>query len=245
MKKSLLGLSTAFILAMPLGLQAESWCDIECAQENHELALLSKEVYHDTEVVGNWKRIADYKKDTLGYTHGLHLSVYSNLKNSKVAIVIEGTESTDMEDIVTDVVQLAGTPIVPKEYTEAREFVEELREDNATLKTAMLAGHSLGGGIAQYVGCSFGMETHTFNSAGLSDATIEDAQEYYEEHEEDNVKQPILNLISNNNDGQRDIVSSFGTLLGEEKFVFVDKDNLIDLHAIAYIHEGLVNLIDE
>jgi predicted esterase YcpF (UPF0227 family) len=244
MKKSFLGWCTALVLVMPYGLQAESWCDIECAEENHELALLSQEVYEDTKVVGVWKRIADYKKDTLGYTHGLHMSVYENSENNKVAIVVEGTDAKDMEDIITDVVQLTASPIVPREYTQAREFVEELREDNATLKTAILAGHSLGGGIAQYVGCSFGMEAHTFNPAGLSDATIEDAQEYFEENGETE-PQEILNLISNNNDGQRDIVSKFGTLLGEQKFVFVDKDNILDLHSIKYMHEGLVNLLAE
>jgi len=244
MRKNLLVWFIGLVLLVPYYLQADDiWCDFECAQTNEQYALLSQKIYDNATTVDDWQRIIDYKKNILGlYTHGLHLSVYQNTKDQRIAIVIEGTSATDIEDIITDVVQLTSSPITPKEYTEAREFVQDLRDANSTFENAIITGHSLGGGIAQFIGYSFGMETHTFNPAGLSDTTIDNAKKYYEEHNYTDTKK-ITNLISHNSDDKRDIVSQTGTLLGEEIFVLVDKDNLIDLHKIKYLYEGIINIL--
>jgi hypothetical protein len=236
---------TFFILMLLTSVQAENWCDVECAEENREYALLSKEIYNDKQVVEEWIRIKDYKKSFLGvYTHGLHLSVYKHTITDKIAIVIEGTDSTDIEDLLTDVVQLVNNTIVPREYTYARDYVTDLIEEDELYRDAVVVGHSLGGGIAQYVAWSLGMESYVFNSAGLSDNTVEDAEEFFVSYS-DGDRRDIKHLISNNNRGQRDVVSSYGTLLGTQKFIYVDKDNILDLHAIKYLYEALVNAIEE
>jgi hypothetical protein len=236
---------TFFILMLLTSLQAENWCDVDGAEENREYALLSKEVYNDKRVVEEWRRIKDYKKSFFGlYTHGLHLSVYKHSITDKIAIVIEGTDTTDIEDLLTNVVQLTNSRRVPREYRYARDYVKDLIEKNELYRDAVVTGHSLGGGIAQYVAWSFGMKAYAFNSAGLSDNTVEDAEEFFELHG-DGDRRAVKHLVSNNNRGQRDIVSSYGTLLGTQKFIYVDKDNILDLHAIKYLYEALVNTIEE
>jgi len=233
------------MLVLISSVQAKDWCVSACAEESREYALLSKEIYNDKKSVEEWTRIKDYKKEFLGlYTYGLHLSVYKHASTEKIAIVIEGTGSSDIEDLLTDVIQVSNSLIVPKEYTYARDYVKELIVSDELYRDAIIMGHSLGGGIAQYVAWSFGMEAYAFNSVGLSDNTVEDAEEFFD-LEGYGDRREIRQLISNNNRGQRDVISSYGTLLGIQKFVYVDKDNIIDLHAIKYLYKALVNQIEE
>nr|WP_232371234.1 hypothetical protein [Desulfogranum marinum] len=106
---------------------------------------------------------------------GLHAVAYRNVDSGKVAIVYEGTSS--LLDVVTDVSQ----PFFwkPRQFSLAQEFAEEigrrycdkLQDCKADIT---LTGHSLGGGLAQYVALKFGMKAYVFNSAGLWGSTVED-----------------------------------------------------------------------
>ena len=74
----------------------------------------------------------------------------------------------------TNVVNAIGDT-VPKAFRQAVELAAEIAQavqsDNGTLT---LAGHSLGGGIANYVGLKLGLESICFNPAPMGKACVED-----------------------------------------------------------------------
>jgi len=251
-------LYTSLLILTLTNAHSSEWCDTECAKKYGEYAELSKEVYAGSPIVNEWERIKDYSQEfcptskygrALGFGRirevcsdfvkiGLHLSVYQNTKTKKYVIVIEGTQPTDVDDLLTDIVQLTNVLDAPKQYKLAREYVEKLISDGVLDKEAIITGHSLGGGIAQYVAKSFGMDAYTFNPAGLSSSTLDDAEEFFLENGY-NSDSFIFHIISNNNRGQRDLVSDYGILLGSQKFMYVNKNNLLDLHSIDNLSEAL------
>ncbi len=71
--------------------------------------------------------------------------------------------------------QFLGFGGVPKMYRQAVELAREIQKEISTMDPKpelKLCGHSLGGGIASYVGLSLGMEAVGFNSAPLGPACM-------------------------------------------------------------------------
>lgn len=81
-------------------------------------------------------------------------------ESGRVVVVFRGTD--ELKDWVkTDILQ----PLVlPRQYKLGLEFAAEMKERYGDVA---VTGHSLGGGIAQFAGSSLGLETWTFNPAGL------------------------------------------------------------------------------
>ena len=175
---------------------ATGWCDNGCAKEVKDYAQLSQEIYDNKLKVGNWNRIKDFNQEFSNLKFGLHLSVYKNNKTNKYVIALEGTGKTDIDDIITDAIQLINAVDTPRQYTLAREYVEQLIQDNSYYKNAIFTGHSLGGGIALYLAKSFRMKAYTFNPAGLSDDTISDANVFAYNKGLSTQKENVLNIIS-------------------------------------------------
>ncbi len=97
---------------------------------------------------------------------GLKAALYVNAKTNKCAVVFAGTEVTDITDWVNNVRQAMG--IVPTEYRDGANFAAKAAAKCD--QDMVLAGHSLGGGIAQYAYLKTGelYRTFTFNPAGLA-----------------------------------------------------------------------------
>jgi len=172
--------------------------------------------------------------------YGLHLSVYKNNKTNQYMIVFEGTTSLlSISDVSTNIAQIMDSIDVPEQYTLARDEVERLIRENPSYANAILTGHSLGGGIAQYLAISLGMKAYTFNPAGLSDNTIDDANTFAYNKGLITEKKNVLNIISNNNNSKRDIVSKHGHLIGEQKFMYVKEYNSISLHNIDNLYYAI------
>jgi len=262
MKKLLLGF--ALLILVTTSSYSTEWCDDECAYEVKDYALLSKEVYNYTRKIGAWKRVKDFhqkyekecainvygssslsRNDTchtgIMIKFGLHLSVYKNNNTNQYVIAIEGTKPTDINDLITDASQLMESTDTPKQYTLARKYVKQLRYTDSKYKNATIVGHSLGGGIAQYLAVSFGMKAYTFNTAGLSSPTLDEDARVFHYDNGYTKNENILNIISSNtkdnwwNTGI-DSVSSVGLLVGKKRLMYVAENGFLDLHSMDNLY---------
>lgn len=99
-----------------------------------------------------------------------HAEVYKN-GNGKIAIAFEGTGSFSLEDWRANFAQLF---TVPAQYKAALEFTKKVIEGcsndpGCNKNDIVVTGHSLGGGLAQYVSMMVDadVKAYTFNPAGL------------------------------------------------------------------------------
>jgi len=78
----------------------------------------------------------------------------------------------------TNAKQFLGSGGVPPAYSQALALADELNtliaNDGGSL---VIAGHSLGGGIANYVGVKLALESYCFNAAALGEACLKDIEE--------------------------------------------------------------------
>ena len=102
-----------------------------------------------------------------GKSWGLRAAVFENKTSNQCAIVFGGTELTDLKDWANNFAQWQGS--VPPEYSQGADFAAQAIA-HCVGRKIVIAGHSLGGGIAQYAYLKTGSRhlTYTFNPAGLS-----------------------------------------------------------------------------
>lgn len=98
---------------------------------------------------------------------GFHAVAYRNRDTGNIAIVYEGT--TSINDWLANFSQVIQVPV---QYKEAIKFAEtifrgECRGEKACIDNVLVAGHSLGGGLAQYVALKYGLKSYVFNPAGI------------------------------------------------------------------------------
>jgi len=93
--------------------------------------------------------------------------LFVNRKVRPIAYVLSFRGSVDSDDWLANI--LGGIGCYPGLYENAEKLVEKVvdivSENNGTL---VLTGHSLGGGLAEYVAGRYGLQAVTFNSSHLS-----------------------------------------------------------------------------
>ena len=96
--------------------------------------------------------------------------------NQQFVVSFRGTEITSGRDWLTNAGQAAGLPT--PHYNAALAIGRQIAESGAT--NVVMTGHSLGGGLASAAALASGCDAQTFNASGLSDATIEKANDIRE-----------------------------------------------------------------
>jgi len=104
---------------------------------------------------------------------GLHVGIWERtLPNGKRERVIafRGTKELIGRDGAADVRQFFSGPEQTPQYQDALDFVRQLvaKKDKDPNLSIMFTGHSLGGGIAQFLSLEFGVKTVVFNAAPLN-----------------------------------------------------------------------------
>ncbi|WP_244072036.1 lipase [Nitrosomonas sp. PY1] len=121
----------------------------------------------DNTTVGTWKLI-----ETKNKTSGMDAGVYENQNTNpkEIALVFRGTEPCCSLDYVRDITADAAiaTGTVSDQFKDAFNFARDVINRYPGAKI-IVAGHSLGGGLAQAVGATLGLETFAFNSSPVPD----------------------------------------------------------------------------
>lgn len=136
-------------------------------------AQLADAVYDfDNIAVGSWDLI-----ESNGKSSGMDAGVFRNRDTNELALVFRGTETCDfpcsfkeLEDTTRDIIADAaiGTGTVSDQFKDAFRFAQGVISRYPGVKITV-AGHSLGGGLAQAVGSTLGLETFAFNSSPVPD----------------------------------------------------------------------------
>lgn len=132
-------------------------------------AQLADAIYDfDNVTVGSWDLIVSNGKNS-----GMDAGVYKNRDTDELALVFRGTETCNFPcslDVARDI--LADTAIgigtVSDQFKDAFNFARDIISRYPGSKITV-AGHSLGGGLAQAVGATLGLETFAFNSSPVPD----------------------------------------------------------------------------
>lgn len=136
-------------------------------------ARLADAIYDfDNVAVGSWELIR-----STGTNSGMDAGVYRNRDSDELALVFRGTETCDfpcsfkeLEDTARDAIADAaiGTGTVSDQFKDAFRFAQDVLIQHPDEKITV-AGHSLGGGLAQAIGAVLGLETFAFNSSPVPD----------------------------------------------------------------------------
>ncbi|PXW84930.1 lipase (class 3) [Nitrosomonas sp. Nm84] len=136
-------------------------------------AQLADAIYDfDNATVGSWDLIV-----SIGKSSGMDAGVYKNRDTDELVLAFRGTETCNFpcsfketEDVARDVVADAaiGTGTVSDQFKHAFNFAQDIVNGYPGSKITV-TGHSLGGGLAQAVGATLGLETFAFNSSPVPD----------------------------------------------------------------------------
>ncbi|MBX9895218.1 MAG: lipase [Nitrosomonas sp.] len=136
-------------------------------------AKLADAIYDfDNVTVDNWVLI-----ESNGKSSGMDAGVFRNRDTNELALVFRGTETCDfpcsfkeLEDTTRDALADAAIGIgrVSDQFKDAFNFAQSVISKHPGAKITV-AGHSLGGGLAQAVGATLGLETFAFNSSPVPD----------------------------------------------------------------------------
>lgn len=202
--------------------------------------------------VDDWELIEQADTDS-----GMQAGLYLNHETDEIALAFRGTETCDefsfscqkesFLDIAADALLAVGQ--VDEQFEHAFEFTQDVVNRYGD-RTIIVTGHSLGGGLAQAVGTSFGLKTYAFNSAPVPEKFFEDFPTELntdEINETVHVLADIHDPVSNTDEaGKAYINSSHVSPLIQ--FDFNEKeimpDELGDLDALRFNKHGMVPLID-
>ena len=182
---------------------------------------------------------------------GFHAVAYRN-RTGLIAIVFEGTTNTPSKDFFEDwYANISQVNTVPQQYSFAVNFTENFIKNNCNYmdckNNIVITGHSLGGGLAQYVALTIGMKAYIFNAANLWVPTIEPLKP-------SNIKMAkIIRFISDGYVGNEDaspfidLVSRLGSSLSDEQIhipVLVCSKDIFSVHSMDNLFQAMEKLVD-
>ncbi|WP_353573201.1 hypothetical protein [Candidatus Albibeggiatoa sp. nov. BB20] len=241
-------------------------CDTACIQIAYPYALISQDVYDDNASFDKqgWTRgqgliVFDFQNTDLFFDDetwliqgddGLHMGLYINADRHEAVLAVRGTEFNSLDDLLADIQQLFGA--IPEQYENALSATEELLPYiQQTGYSLAIAGHSLGGGIAQYIANSFNLPAITFNSAPISEEVENDsfARKYPEGYTGEYPTPFIYNLVFRKEGGwwsSYDIIAdsyssaNSGGLLGTSFSLITEEGvDLLELHSLDEMIEEM------
>lgn len=132
------------------------------------------------DTVGKFKLAVNGFTD-LSSTSGFRAATYVDQESRRVVIAFAGTEPDPLKnpsgfvrDITTGAfIRVIGTPA---QIRQAELLIDGIQKQNPDVQI-VVAGHSLGGALAQYVAAKYGLEGYTFNSEVLSSSLSAQAME--------------------------------------------------------------------
>lgn len=239
-----------------------------------EMAYLSDAAYKSggMDFQNNWIFLESYTSQRTG----LDAKVFKNKNDSTVVVAFGGT--ADSKDVSTDISQfvlgfkfvddLANSrdkddmkaklkkyaDQISPQYKDALDYVKGIQQK---YNVAKVTGHSLGGGLAQYVAAKLNLTAVTFNPAGLSGAYIDLLQSCGGKK---SCGKNITNIITYSQVasteglrglrrrmllGDKDQVSGLGILLGNNLKLTISDSNVTDayeLHKIGTCIHALAQL---
>ncbi|GAB6040948.1 Mbeg1-like protein [Endothiovibrio diazotrophicus] len=228
-------------------------CDLACATRNYPYAVLSLGTYESEDLAAwnGWQRIRVDEDGSTGY----RASIYRHDGRREIAIAYAGTDALDLNDWLTDV-ELLFAGSVPAQYRQggvtALNTLVEMGGDAAQAGYRLtLTGHSLGGGMAQFVGRVLHRRATTFNTLPIADDVSAAALMYddYFSREAPQLQgdgEEIVNLVARDGDDGYDIAADWfsGDLWGTTYLVDVEVDDLLFSIPDLYQRHALGTLID-
>ena len=183
--------------------------------------------------------VVEQKNEYTAFGKGFGFSgtVFKNTETNEYVIAFRGTN--DGEDFLDDLIMGATSTgllgdVTNKQFSQAFAFASEqiarIQAQNPDAKIS-IAGHSLGGSLAQAVGAKLNMQTITFNAYGVK-AYVENI---LNEDELNTAKKNILNIYN-----AKDPVSN-GTLGGKQFGINIalDSDNYDGLDIFGIIKNAI------
>jgi hypothetical protein len=141
--------------------------DKPAAQAALTYARLSQDAYETNGVTAAGYRRESTVERNSGFAAAVFVKAQSGSVPKEIVIAYRGTEPTSGRDWATDIganYMRPGGSVYPRQYAEALELYQSVRAANPEARI-ILTGHSLGGGLASYVGNQTAQPVVTFNAA--------------------------------------------------------------------------------
>jgi hypothetical protein len=187
---------------------------VDLLGESLTYAKLAQSIYNfDNKHVDSWKLIHQRSKDS-----GMQAGVYKNEGTGDIVLAFRGTTDGSEEkepcdgfincaidtikdpftDLISDISLVFGND--NDQFRHAFDYAEDVVAFFPTTNI-VVTGHSLGGGLAQATGTTFGLKTFAFNSAPVPDSFFKEHSVALTEEERNNTIHIISDIhdpVSNN-----------------------------------------------
>ena len=123
----------------------------------------------------NWDKGA-FQDNSTGLYFEIHNKIKNKNKPAQYVVTFPGSGIPGMTDVQwkNNISQITGQGGVPPAYSQAARLIAIIKSNLPEGATLELAGHSLGGGIANYTGLKHDLRSTCFNAAALGKACLED-----------------------------------------------------------------------
>ncbi|MCF6323460.1 MAG: hypothetical protein L3J89_03905 [Gammaproteobacteria bacterium] len=191
-----------------------------------------------TEFISQWRVIEHQERTTSGFSSTL----FENITTGEKTLSIRGTELGDVADWYTNVVDIGvlGSTSSQEQYQDLKDFYQQLITDGAlgASETFSVAGHSLGGFMAQAFAIDFSSQVsraYTYNAPGFDNDVLGELGVSQGNIATSN----ITNLIA---EAGPEFVAGLGTMLGDVQNIFIEDQGplrILDNHSITLMSDSL------